>query len=518
MLYRNKRSAYSNFILIFVAVKVVINLLAISNFGFHRDELLHLTLGDHLDWGYKEVPPLIGFLAKISLSLFGDSVFASRILTTIASGFIVWLTGQITLELGGKKFAIALACLSMIFSPAFAASGYLFQPVVFDQLWWVLTVWLIIRYVNTTSVVYLYATGVVVGLGMLTKYTMAFFTLSLLAGILISKQRKILFNKHVIGAVIVALLIFLPNLVWQWRNNFPVIHHMNELKATQLDYLRPVEFIMQQIVVHGIAVFVWLAGFIFLLFSFSLRKFQFLAVAYILIFLFLLQMNGKNYYLFGAYPMLFAAGGYAFQRMLKTAGNGLRVATVTLFTLPNLLMLPLVLPVLPINQTLEAFKFAKKNLKFLSFATRWEDQQQHSTTQDYGDMFGWDEMASLAAKAYHDLPAEAKKHTRLFAENYGQAGALHLLGKRYNLPEVVSLSSSFSLWAPQQIFSRYLIYVAESEADVKELLPYIKSYKLVGTVQNPLARERGTGVYLLMDPQPSLNLRYQKDLAETRAQ
>ncbi|RYY33951.1 MAG: glycosyltransferase family 39 protein, partial [Sphingobacteriaceae bacterium] len=184
MLYRNKRSAYSNFILIFVAVKVILNLLAISNYGFHRDELLHLALGDHLDWGYKEVPPFIGFLAKISLSFFGDSVFASRILTTIASGIIVWLTGQITIELGGKKFAIALACLSMIFSPAFAASGYLFQPVVFDQLWWVLTVWLVIRYVNTTSVVYLYATGAVVGLGMLTKYTMAFFTLSLIIGIL----------------------------------------------------------------------------------------------------------------------------------------------------------------------------------------------------------------------------------------------------------------------------------------------------------------------------------------------
>ncbi|RYY31206.1 MAG: glycosyltransferase family 39 protein, partial [Sphingobacteriaceae bacterium] len=389
MLYRNKRSAYSNFILIFVAVKVILNLLAISNYGFHRDELLHLALGDHLDWGYKEVPPFIGFLAKISLSFFGDSVFASRILTTIASGIILWLTGQITIELGGKKFAIALACLSMIFSPAFAASGYLFQPVVFDQLWWVLTVWLMIRYVNTTSVVYLYATGAVVGLGMLTKYTMAFFTLSLIIGILISKQRKILFNKHVLGAFALAFILFLPNLVWQWKNHFPVINHMNELKATQLDYLRPIEFIMQQVMVHGVALFVWLAGFIFLLFSFSLRKFQFLAVAYILIFLFLLQMNGKNYYLFGAYPMLFAAGGYAFQKLLKTANNGLRAAVVILFTLPNLLILPIVLPVLPIKQTLAVFKFTQKNLPFLSFATRWEDQQQHATTQDYGDMFGW---------------------------------------------------------------------------------------------------------------------------------
>jgi uncharacterized membrane protein len=134
--YKNNRSKYSSFILIFVAVKVGLNLLAMSHFGFHRDELLHLALGDHLDWGYKEVPPFIALLAKISTTVFGSSVFATRIFSTLFSGLIIWFTGQIVVELGGRKFAITLACMALIFSPAFAASGYLFQPVVFDQLWW----------------------------------------------------------------------------------------------------------------------------------------------------------------------------------------------------------------------------------------------------------------------------------------------------------------------------------------------------------------------------------------------
>src|ERR1700712_4956071 len=180
-----------------------------SHFGFHRDELLHLALGDHLDWGYKEVPPFIAVLAKISNTFFGDSVFAARIFSTIFSGLIVWFMGQIVIELGGRKFAITLACLALIFSPAFAASGYLFQPVVFDQLWWVLAVWLLTKYSNTSSVKYLYFLGIVVGLGMLTKYSMAFFTFSLLFGILISKQRKMLLNRHFIGAALVAIIIFL---------------------------------------------------------------------------------------------------------------------------------------------------------------------------------------------------------------------------------------------------------------------------------------------------------------------
>src|ERR1700693_2319435 len=118
MPYQNRRSSYLIFILIFVIIKISLNLLAMSHFGFHRDELLHLVLADHMDWGYKEVPPFIALLAKLSNVFFGTSVFAARIFPTIAGGLIVWLTGQITVEFGGKKFAIALACMALIFSPA----------------------------------------------------------------------------------------------------------------------------------------------------------------------------------------------------------------------------------------------------------------------------------------------------------------------------------------------------------------------------------------------------------------
>src|ERR1035437_2660120 len=117
MPYKNNKSTYSSYILVFVFIKVSLNLLAIAHFGFHRDEFLHLVLADHLDWGYKEEPPFIALLAKVTISVFGNSVFAARIFPTICSGLIIWFTGLITVELGGKKFAIALACLALIFSP-----------------------------------------------------------------------------------------------------------------------------------------------------------------------------------------------------------------------------------------------------------------------------------------------------------------------------------------------------------------------------------------------------------------
>ncbi len=519
MPYQNRRSTYASFILIFVLVKISLNLLAISNFGFHRDEFLHLVLADHLDWGYKEVPPFIALLAKITTTVFGNSVFAARIFTTICSGLIIWFTGLITVELGGKKFAIALACLAMIFSPAFAASGYLFQPVVFDQLWWVMAVWLLTKYCNTSSVKYLYWLGAVVGLGMLTKYTMAFFTFSLIFGIAISKQRKMLLNRHIIGAALLALVIFLPNLIWQLTHHMPVVTHMKTLQKEQLDYIKPSDFIIQELMVNGIALFVWLTGFIFLLFSTRLHKFQFLGIAFVLIFTFLLVMNGKSYYLFGAYPMLFAAGGFGFERWLKASGYVLRGVTIAIFTIPNLLLFPMVLPVLPLNETLAFFTFADQNLSFMRFAVTWEDHKVHKTTQDYADMLGWDEMTVLVVKAYRSLTPEQQKHTQIYADNYGEAGAINYLGKPYHLPEVISLASSFTLWAPDHLNGQYIIYVDDKGGgNVNSFKSCLESYRKVGEVENPLAREKGTAVLILVHPGPALNERYTKELAWKRLQ
>lgn len=516
--YKNNRSKYSAFILIFVAIKVGLNLLAISHFGFHRDELLHLVLGDHLDWGYKEVPPFIALLAKTSTGVFGNSVFAARIFSTLCSGFIIWFTGQIVIELGGRKFAITLSLLAMIFAPAFAASGYLFQPVVFDQLWWVMTVYLIIRYINTSLPKYMYLLGVVIGIGLLNKYTMAFFAIALVLGLLITKQRKILWNRHIIGAVIITIVIFLPNLVWQFKHHLPVITHMKTLKAQQLDYIKPSDFIIQQLTVNGIALFVWLVGFCFLLFSPYLRKFQFMAFAYIFIFLMLVIMKGKDYYIFGAYPMLFAAGGYGFEKWLKSRHMAFRIVAVLVFTLPNMLLLPIFLPVFPVEKTIVANRFLNEHISASRSALTWEDHKVHSLTQDYADMFGWDEMAQKVAQAYHSLTPEQQKHTQIYADNYGEAGAIHHFGKQYNLPEVASLNSSFTLWAPDNLDAHYIIYVDDKGGgNVTRFASHIESYTKIGEVESPYAREKGTGIFLLVNPNPDwLNNIYKNELAKKR--
>jgi 4-amino-4-deoxy-L-arabinose transferase-like glycosyltransferase len=505
----NSDQSLAGFILIFVVIKIVLNLFAISHFGFQRDEFLHLALGDHLGWGYKEVPPFIALLAKISTSVFGDSVFATRIFSTIFSGLIIWFTGRMVVEFGGGRFGIALACLALIFSPAFAASGYLFQPVVFDQFWWLLTAYLVVRYINTNNTNYLYLVGVAVGIGLLTKYTMAFFAFALILGLLLTRQRRVLWNRHVLYAAIIALVIFLPNIIWQFRHHLPLVTHMNNLRSQQLEYIKPSDFITQQLLVNGIALFIWLPGLLALLFSSRLSNYRFLAFAYILVFIFLLEMNGKSYYLFGAYPMLFAAGGYPVEQWLKPKYVAFRAIALLLLTLPNVILLPMALPIFSVGQTLSVFKS-------LHYFPKWEDQKEHQLSQDYADMFGWDELGAKVVKAYQSLTPDQQRHTQIYADNYGEAGAVYHYGKKYHLPEVASLNSSFTLWAPDSLNSKYIIYVDEADNVTKRLAPFVGKYVKLGEITSPLAREKGTAIFLLTDPKPGLNAIYQKELAKKR--
>lgn len=511
-MYQNRRSTYTGFILLFVVLKVILNLFAISHFGFQRDELLHLALGDHLAWGYKEVPPFIAVLGRINTSVLGGSVFATRIFSTIAAGLIIWFTGLITVELGGRKFAITLACLALICSPAFLASDYLFQPVVFDQLWWVLAVYLAVKYINTSSIKYLYFIGVVTGIGLLTKYTMGFFALALVIGLLLTKQRRILLNKHFWFAMLIALVIFLPTMLWEYNHHFPFFTHMGQLRKNQLQYLKSSDFIIQQFLVNGVAVILWVTGFFFLLFAFKLRKYQFLAFAYLITFLFLLEMNGKAYYLFGAYPMLFAAGAYGFERWVKNIA--LRTIVALVFTLPVIRIIPILLPILPLNKTLACFEYVNQKYPFMRFISSWGDHKVHRTSQDYADMFGWEEITEKVDSAYKTLTPEQQKRTIILADNYGEAGAIHHYGKQYHLPDVVCLNSSFALWAPPSIANAdYMIYVDDNH-NISKVSPLAASYKKIGQVDNPLAVEHGTEIYLISHPIPKLNQVYQQVLAQ----
>ncbi|MXV15886.1 ArnT family glycosyltransferase [Hufsiella ginkgonis] len=510
---RNLKEA--RLILLFTCLKLVIHLAANSNFGFHRDELLYLALGDHLDWGFKEVPPFIAFISWLSGHLFGDSVFASRLIPSIAGAFIVYLTGLMVVHMGGKRFAVSAACIGVILSPAFLASQYLLQPVVFDQLFWTLAAYFMVKYIQTKKITYLYCLGVACGIGMLNKYTMLLYGFSLFVGLLISSQRKMLFNRHVIGAMLVALLLFLPNLLWQISHDFPVLAHMRELKKTQLEYVDPFTFLLESLMIHATGLLIWIPGMVYLFASRVKSKFTFISYAFVTTMVVLLLLHGKVYYGFGAYPALFAAGGLAWDRVMTRLTSPGRYTILGACLVPALLFVPIAIPVLSLPVTVKFFAFASEKMD-IDFPLRWEDQQMHATTQDYADMLGWNEITDHVEKAYSLVSAADKKFVTIFAENYGMAGAIDHLGKKYLLPKAVSFNSSYLLWAPASIEPKYLIYVSEARG-VPRVSAGFKSFQKVGEVLNPYAREKGASVYLLWNPLDGIRNTYEAKLKEARS-
>ena len=205
--------------------KLTIHLLTNTLYAFHRDEYLYLTEGLYPAWGYLEIPPLTAFIASL-IQFLGGSLFITRLFPALAGVLVVWLICRMVQHLGGGQWAILIATVAFIISPAFLRTNTLFQPVSFNQLNWVLLGYGLIRLVQTQQAKYWYLLGMIAGIGVLTKYSVVFYMLALLVALLLSPQRKWLATRHPYIALGIALLIAAPNLLWQYQHQFPVLHQI----------------------------------------------------------------------------------------------------------------------------------------------------------------------------------------------------------------------------------------------------------------------------------------------------
>lgn len=478
--------------LLFASAKLLLHLFTNAGYGFHRDEFLYLALGRHLDWGYWSNPPLIGFLSFLSQSVLGDSVFTTRLIPALFGAGTVFLTCLMARELGGKKFAQSLAGIVAFSSLAYLRSGHMFMPVVIDIFFWALAAWLLIRYLRKQENKWLLWLGVALGVGFLNKYSVAFLIMALAIGLLLTPERRIFLKKQTWLAAGLALLIVLPNLIWQWQYNFPVVAHLGNLAETQLSTVNPLIFLLDQLLMHLWGLIVWVPGLFFLLRKTDMRPFRAIGWAYVATLVLFLVLGGKNYYTLGAYPMLMAAGGVFWEKTLRTTWKRLALAGAILFA--NLSALPAALPFLSVPDSVAYFRRLG-----IDSLTRWERGNLEALPQDYADMLGWEELARLVDEAVERSGNPAA--CLIYAENYGQAGAIERFAKHPALPTVASFADSYRLWAPDtlQAGANTLIYVNDELGD--DVAELFASHVLVGEVTTEHARERGTQVYLLQEPQ-----------------
>lgn len=494
-------SNYSGIVIFLLALlNVGIHLLVSDNLEYHRDELLYFSLGLHPAAGYATVPPMIGWIAGIMQAIFGNSVFAVRLFPAVMSGVMVYLIAGIARELGGSGYARILATAGFTVSIIGLRAFLFFQPVHIDIFFWTLVFYLVIRYVNTSSDKYLLLLGITAGAGLLNKYLLGLLILTLLVIVPFTRYRTIFTRKNFWLGLLAGFIVFLPNFIWQFLNGLPVLNHLAELERTQLVNVDRKAFLIEQLIIPGMASVLTIAGIIHLFMSRKAWQYRFLGITALAVILSLMMMRGKNYYTMGVFPFLMAAGAVSWEMTLKKTWSRLTlILLLVLLTIPSL---PIGIPVYGPDKLAGYFKVLVRDYK-MDFVCRFEDGSIRSLPQDYADMLGWEELTGIAAEAWNMI--EDKKSAFIFCENYGYAGAVTVIGKKYGLPEAVSFNESFKYWIPL-VFNPDItsaVYInGEVGEDVGQIFGKVTK---VGSISNPLSREFGTSVWLLEEPLGSFN-------------
>ncbi|HVY75142.1 MAG TPA: glycosyltransferase family 39 protein [Puia sp.] len=459
----------------------------------HRDEFLYLAEGQHPAFGYMEVPPLLSVFAGLT-QLFGSGLFWIKLWPSLIGTLTFILSARVTVSLGGRTFSIWLLFLSFFFS-AFLRVHYLFQPNFLEVFFYTAIAFGLIRYVQTGKNKWLYVAGLSAGLGLLSKYSVAFYLVSLGAGLMLSRQRKIFLNKHLYFAAVLGFLIFLPNLIWQYVNHFPVLHHMGELRERQLKYVSASGFLTEQLTMFLPCFVVWIVGLIFLFISKAARPFIFLGWAYLGVIGILLWFHGKGYYALGLYPILLAMGSYAIEKGTEKSLYFLRYILCAWLLVIGVLFVFIALPVQAPEKLARTYQ--KINAEKTGFL-KWEDQENHPLPQDFADMLGWREAAQKTGAAYNRLSTEDKKNCMIFCDNYGLAGALNFYRKDYQLPEIYSDNASFLYWLPAHADIDNLILLTDDQEEMQH--PFIKDFEsaaIADSITSPYAREHGALIIVM---------------------
>lgn len=476
--------------LYFAAAKLLLHFIFNSDYGYFRDELYFIACGEHLAFGYPDHAPLVAFVVKIERAILGDSLFALRFSSALAGAFKVFLTAVLVKEFGGKTFAAFLACLCVLCAPIYLAIDNLFSMNPLEPVFWMLCVYFAVKAMkdnniesettietstektnpqsqipNPKSFNWLFF-GLFAGLGLMNKHSMVFFGFAIVAGLLLTNKRKVFLDKYFWLGGVIAILIFLPNIIWQIQNDFATLELLQNVQKTGKNVeMSPLQFFVSQIMgLFPTAFPIWLAGIWFFLADKSGRRFRFLGFAYLILLVLMIFLKAKDYYLAPVYPMLFAAGAVFFEQIIEKirALRFVKYALPVLIFVPAIFIAPVVLPVLPI-ETLISYQ------KKIGFEPPKSEVSMDAPIQQiFSDQFGWREMVEKTTEVYNSLPPEEKAKAGIYAGNYGEAGAIDFFGAQYGLPKAISPHQSYFLWGPRSYSGEVLIILGASKKRAEE--------------------------------------------------
>src|SRR5580692_1877836 len=478
-----------------------------NRYGYFRDEFDYMSCGAHLAWGYVDQPPLIPFLIHICRAVLGDSPRSIRFIPALASSLLVVQTAVLAREFGGRRFAVLLSAITILIAPQYLSNGSLLGTNCLEPNLWMGCAYFAILAIKRDDPRYWLWFGVVAGIGLQEKYSIAVFGFGMVVGLLLTPQRRVFLNPWIWIGGLAAFLIFLPNLLWNIHNQWPFVQLMHNIRADGRDVVLPLpQFFLQQVMlINPITAPIWIRGLVALFVLPGLKPYRVLAWCYLVCFTVFFVLHGKNYYLSPVYPMLLAAGAVWIEaaierrKIASVEAESVRVGPnrlvwlkpviVVLLLASGAYLAPLVVPILSPDRFLAYLKYLPMKPPVMEHG-----HERAPLPQWYADQFGWEEIVVETATAYNRLSPAERPGCGIFAQDYGQAGAIDFFGPHYGLPSAISGHHTYWLWGPRGYSGNCLVVLGDSRERLEELFEHVE---YVGTsADNPYALEKEIAVYI----------------------
>jgi len=370
--------------------------------------------------------------------------------SVLAQSAVIFTAGLMARELGGSTLAQITSAISVALAPLAMFEGTEFQYTSFDYLWWVLIAYCVIRLLNSSDPRWCVPIGAVVGLGLMTKYTMAFYVAGILGGLVLTEARRFLGSKWFWIGIALAFLICLPNLIWQFQHDLISLHFLQHIHERDVRQGRNHGFWSDQFRINTnlASAPLWITG---LIFFFRDRKYRMLAWMYVVPLALFAATKARFYYVGAAYPMLLAMGSVAGERWLMALRRGWRwTAEAVLFTTMAVCGMYFAAVIIPWASSGRLKEFALKN------------------NGDLREEIGWDNLVMAVVNVRDGLTTQQNQNFGVLVGNYGEGGAITILGPDYHLPAAIQLTNSGWLRGYPVPAPDTLIVVGWSQQQVNE--------------------------------------------------
>lgn len=477
----------------FVGIKFILQYFLVHPvYELHRDEFLHLDQAHHLAWGYHSVPPFTSWISWLIWQS-GNGHFWIKFFPALCGALTIVIVWKTIERLKGGVYACILAATALLCSVLLRINS-LYQPNSFDILAWTFLYFSFIRFIQSQQSKWLYIMAIGFALGFLNKYNIVFCIAGLLPALLLSPHRRIFTRSQLYIAILLALILISPNLIWQFQHDFPVLKHMKELRETQLIHVSRGDFLKEQIFFFIGSVFILLAAFVSFFVYPAFRTYRWLFFSYLFTIVIFMVLKAKPYYAIGLYPILFAFGSVYLSRLWEKgrayAFRFIAMAIILLFCYP------LIVIAMPVYSPATYVEKATQKRPFSTHT--WEDGKKHPISQDFADMLGWKELAQRVDSVYQTL--DNQEAVLILCDNYGQAGAINHYTRIQGL-SAGSFTDDYINWLDLDRDIQTIIRVKDAKNDdlSREKLLFNR-IGFAGKIENEYAREKGTWLLVLSEP------------------